>query len=113
MVEIPVTFVDLETTGLDPKRHEIIEAAALRTIVTRDCILVKEVFWGCCLPQHPVNPAVAKINGYDYDTWMERYDLTTLEEVLGEVFRLMHGSWHAGSNPKFDESMLVVFSMVP
>jgi len=104
-VETPITFVDLETTGLDPQRHEIIEAAAIKTVVTGGQIVILGSKEYRVDPILPVDPFVAKLNGYNPDQWT---DSVSLSIAMAGVFDLMRGSWHAGSNPRFDASFLEV-----
>jgi len=107
---IPITFVDLETTGLDPWRQEIIELAAVKTNVGvkgqpgEGQIAILDSVEFKVQPKYPVEPMVAKLNGYNYEDWSQ--DNEALYVALGEVFRLMRGCWHAGSNPKFDEAFM-------
>lgn len=99
-----ITFVDLETTGLDPERHEIIELAAIRTEASDGKLVVKKSEEFKVFHNFPVDPFVASLNGYCEDDWS--FGAVTLSEALGEVFKLMRGAWHAGSNPKFDADFL-------
>ena len=101
---IPITFVDLETTGLDSGVHEIIELAAVKTKVGDGKVLIMNTVEHKVMPEYPVDPFVASLNGYNEEEWLEGY--SSLEGALGDVFKLMRGCWHAGSNPKFDESFL-------
>src|SRR5690606_29309111 len=92
------------TTGLDPEKCEIIEAAAVRTVVQQDTIRIVEQVQHKIYPEYPVDPFIARINGFNEIEWSE--DFTDFNIAIGEVFDLMRGAWHAGSNPKFDESFL-------
>lgn len=104
-----ITFVDLETTGLNEHKHEIIEFAAIRTVVNYSSsvkkITVLNSFSSKHKPTLPVDPFVAKINHYTEEEWK---DSVSLEEGLEKTFDLMRDSWHAGSNPKFDADFLKV-----
>jgi DNA polymerase III epsilon subunit-like protein len=102
----PVTFVDLETTGLDPEQNEIIEFAAVKTEINDGRLVILDSAEYKVWPEYPVDPFIAKLNGFNEDDW--NYNATSLEEALGGIFNLMRDSWHAGSNPKFDESFLKV-----
>lgn len=105
MREINVTFVDLETTGLDAHRHELIEAAAIKTRVNKDNEIEVIDHYNCKVkPKRPVHPAIARLNGYNEWAWSQ--DGQKLELAVGKVFDLMEGSWHAGSNPRFDAGFL-------
>lgn len=99
-VRIPcdLGWIDVETTGLDPEIDEIIEIAVVRTDAgaTRE----SEVFHTLVLPEKPVRPEIAAINGYDADRWAK--EAWPLAEVLGPVFVLLEGTCLAGQNPDFD-----------
>lgn len=101
-----VTFVDLETTGLDPDTHEIIELAAVKTEVGNGKIIILETAEYKVFPNYPVDPFVASLNGYNEEEWGMSEDTTYLPDALAGIFNLMRGAWHAGSNPKFDESFM-------
>jgi DNA polymerase III subunit epsilon len=105
---IPVTFIDLETTGLDPELHEIIEFAAIKTRIDDEKIEIISTAEFKIFPEYPVDPFIAKLNGYNEDQW-DRESVSP-EEALGGIFSLLRDTWHAGSNPKFDESFLKVLA---
>jgi len=99
-----ITFVDLETSGLDPELNEIIEMAAVRTEAGDGKLTVLETGSFKVEPRFPVDPYVAGFNGYNPMTWDR--ESFPLAEALGKIFELMRDAWHAGSNPKFDEAFL-------
>jgi DNA polymerase III alpha subunit (gram-positive type) len=104
-MEIPITFVDTETTGLSWEENELIELAAIRTVVVDNKYIQKiSTCSNKVLPKNPPSPRVARINHYDSTIWTKR--AVPLCVALGNVFDLMEGSWHAGSNPIFDERFL-------
>jgi DNA polymerase III epsilon subunit family exonuclease len=53
------TIIDIETTGLDPAQHEIIELAALKISQKQ----VKAIFNTLVFPQKPIPPHITQING--------------------------------------------------
>lgn len=105
-----ITFVDTETTGLDYLTHEIIELAAIKTVINysdsvKTITIIDQV--SCKVkPTKPVDPFVAKINHYTKEEW--EHDSVELHIGLEKVFELMKGTWHAGSNPAFDARFLKV-----
>lgn len=99
-----VTFVDLETSGFNADICEIIEAAAVKTIIDDGTIRIVKSCTHKIYPIKPIDPFIARINGYDDDSWY--LDSVEINVAIGEVFDLMRGSWHAGSNPRFDEAFL-------
>jgi len=101
---INITFVDLETTGLKSDQHEIIELAAIRTVVQDNTLTIQKQAHFKVQPTYPVDPFIANLNGYNSEQW-KNYSVP-LDGALGVIFELMRDAWHAGSNPKFDESFL-------
>ena len=99
-LERPLTFLDLETTGLDPARDRIIEVALLRVAPTGS------VRWFNSLiqPGLPVPAEVAKLTG------LTDADLQTaprLDEVVSEVLAFVDGADLAGYNIlRFDLPLL-------
>jgi DNA polymerase-3 subunit epsilon len=63
-------FLDVETTGLDAARHEIIELAMVPFTYAPDGRVfdVGEAFQGLREPSHPIPPAVTAITGLDDST---------------------------------------------
>ncbi len=76
-----IAFIDTETGGLDPWKHDVIEVAVIR--VDARTLAEKARFASRVRPTLPVNPSAAKINGYSVDD----------------------ARW-AGSNPGFDRRFL-------
>lgn len=101
---VTITFVDLETSGFNSETCEIIEAAAVKTVVDDDTIRLVDSVSHKIYPRKPINPFIARINGYDDNIWYN--DSTGIDIAVGDVFDLMRGAWHAGSNPRFDEAFL-------
>lgn len=60
-------FVDVETTGLDPGRHEIIELAMVPFTYTLggELLGVEEPFHSLREPSHPIPPEITAITGLD------------------------------------------------
>lgn len=86
-----IAFIDLETTGLDPEKHEIIEIG---------CVLVKQVprdglgaglevieeFDLKIKPEHieTADPEALAINGYNSADWLFAVDLPAAMKVVSE-----------------------------
>lgn len=65
----PLLFIDLEMTGLDVKRHEIIEVAAL--LVSQDDFQIKNSYYSKIIPEHidTADPDALQIANYRADEW--------------------------------------------
>lgn len=96
-------FVDVETTGLDPVRHELIELAAVRvdrhTLEPLDHVSVK------VRPERlaDADPRALEVNGYSDDAWR---DAVSLGAGLRRVAPLLEGALVAGHNVGFDWAFL-------
>jgi DNA polymerase III subunit epsilon len=60
-------FVDVETTGLEPSRHEIIELAMVPFTYGADgqMLAIGQPFHGLREPSHPISPEITRITGLD------------------------------------------------
>lgn len=91
-----VCFVDLETTGLDPELHEIIEIGAVRV----DPTLGTEIgrYHVLVLPEHieTASPKALRVNGYDPERWAE--EGIALDLAIEGLSRWIAGATIAGHN---------------
>ncbi|KKU03005.1 MAG: Exonuclease [Candidatus Amesbacteria bacterium GW2011_GWB1_47_26] len=78
----PVLFIDLEMTGLDMSRHEIIEVAALLTYPPK--FDIANSYYIRVLPTHldTADPDALRITSYDRQNWA---DAIPLRQVLVEL----------------------------
>lgn len=96
-----IAFIDVETTGLDPTQHELLEVAAVRVdeqsleVVAEAAVLV--------MPQHieTADPEALRVNGYA-EPWGGR----PLAEALLMVRPLLEGATLAGHCVAFDAAFL-------
>jgi DNA polymerase III epsilon subunit-like protein len=101
-------FVDVETTGLDPERHEIIEFAAI-SVPKRDLMIPGKggfvTFEAKVKPLYleRAEPKALEVNGYSDEKWK---DATQLDDVLEIVQPLFDDATIAGHNPSFDVGFL-------
>lgn len=98
-------FVDVETTGLDPSRHEVIELALALFAFRRDTGLILAVldeYVGLRQPRRPIPLAATRIHRItDADVRGQVLDLTRVEELLGSAeFLVAH-------NARFDMGFMV------
>lgn len=106
---INLCFLDAETTGLDPNKHDIIEIAAVRITVMpgpewHKTWTVEKVLDTKVMPAHQyVEPKVARINGFSVEAWR---DARSLPDVLVELYDIIHMSILLGSNPTFDHDFV-------
>lgn len=84
-----LAFVDIETTGLDPEKHEIIELAIV--LVRQkgdkgDDFEVIEEFEVKIKPEHigTADPQALKVNGYDPSQWVFANTLSEAMKAFGE-----------------------------
>ena len=98
-----LVFVDVETTGLDPARHELIEIAAVRvdahTLEPLDhaSVRVRPSRLG------DADPRALEVNGYSDAAWKDAVSLPT---ALRRVAPLLDGALVAGHNVGFDWAFL-------
>lgn len=96
-VKPDLVFVDLETSGLDPRVHEILEVAAIR--VDAETFIERKRFVATVRPTLPVDPQAAAVNGYTPEAW---WDAVPLDEALHGLTRVIEGARWVGSKPSFD-----------
>jgi DNA polymerase III alpha subunit (gram-positive type) len=95
-----LAFVDLETSGLDPLTHEIIEAAV---IVDEDGVVTAE--FECSLPfdEAKAHPRALEVNG-----WGKREFPPQMKpsEAAARIAALTDGAFFVGNCPWFDDAFL-------
>lgn len=96
-------FVDLETTGLDLDKHEIVEIGCL--IVDGKNLRVKKKYHSKVKPKHPETASKdgLEVGGYNKNDWK---DAKTLKVVLKEVADLSSNAMPTGWKVDFDWSFL-------
>ena len=98
-----LAFLDTETTGLDSKKHEIIELAL---IIIEDGERIYEKSFKI-KPQHieTASPVALRINGYDEAVWAEEGYHWSLQSVE-RLAKHLEGTVIVGHNVKFDIGFL-------
>lgn len=99
----PLLFIDLETTGLDPTKHEIIEVAAL--LVDGKTLQIKKEYETKVQPEHieTADKRALQIVGYSPPAWEKAKPLKT---VLLDLNKLAPGGMIIGHNITFDWTIL-------
>jgi len=99
-----LVFIDTETTGFSPGRHEIIDLWAVRT--TPDLELISEA-GGYVRPEriYTAHKRALYVNGYNPQKW-EKGGQRSFAEVWKEARPVILGAQIVGSNPAFDIGFL-------
>lgn len=99
----PLVFIDLETTGLDFDRHEIIEVACL--VVDTKTLKIKKRFHRKVVPEHleTADSSALKLVGFSPKAWKRAQPLKQVIKVLN---RLAPGGIFTGWNVSFDRPFL-------
>lgn len=99
-----IVVFDLETTGLDPERHEIIEIGAVK--VSHDLNSEIEEFHAKIKPLRieTAMPEALQVNGYSDKQWA---DAAPVSEVLPAFLEFINGSMLAAYNNTLDIRFLL------
>lgn len=105
-----LVFIDIETTGLDARMHEIIEIATVRVKqqwVSNEKPIFTELFeWSAKIKPERLevaDPVALKINGYIPSDWK---DSIPLEQALREFAHKTDGAIMVAHNVAFDAEFL-------
>ncbi len=95
-------FLDTETTGLEPRTHEIIDIAIIRVNLKAGTRLIYETK---IKPERieTATPRALEVNGYKPENWV---DAPYLGEVAGDIVRLLKDGVVVGHNVGFDLDMI-------
>lgn len=103
-----LAFIDIETTGTDPLKHEVIEIGCLLAKQLDDGTYVMlEEFEMKVKPEHieTAEQEALRINGYDEGNWMFAH---TQKEALTVISQKCEGCVMVAQNVSFDYSFLAV-----
>lgn len=89
-----ITVIDIETTGLDPFIHEIIEIGAVNETGTFSSKVRP-------LKLNLIDPSAVAVNGYNAEEWK---DAPLLPDVLNDMVKFVSGTRFAAYNVTFDWS---------
>jgi DNA polymerase III epsilon subunit-like protein len=100
---LPMAFTDLETTGLNPDFHEIIEVGLV--VVDQDTLEVLDEWETKVAPQHPerAQPLVRTINGFNEEQWKHA---PSLGDAMREYTKRTRGSLLCAWNVRFEAKFL-------
>ena len=98
-------FVDTETTGLDPSRHELLEVAAIRT--SPDGLTIISKYEAKLKPLHleTAEPKALQVNGYSAEEWADDKCVSPVR-VVDALQKMAGGTVLVGQNVSFDEGFL-------
>lgn len=98
-----IALIDLETTGLDPAKHEIIEIACI--ILDSGDFSVKKTLEIKVKPENPEHgdPKAFEVNGYNSFDWQEAADL---KFAMTELARITSYATMLAYNVSFDYGFL-------
>lgn len=99
----PISFIDLEMTGLEAQKHEIVEIGLVK--VSQPELEIIETWEAKVIPEHleTADPESLKISGYKQEAWKDAISLKQAMELLSEKSK---GSILAGFVPFADYSFL-------
>jgi DNA polymerase-3 subunit epsilon len=99
-----LAIIDLETTGLDPTKHEIIEVGMI--IINQPELEIIETYEAKVKPLHieTASTEALKLNGYTTQEWEGALNI---EDVLREIADRTAGCIICNHNVSFDWSFLV------
>lgn len=97
----PLVFLDVETTGLDPAIHEIIEIAAVRVTPWGERVYA---FDTKTLPTHieTASEEALRVNGYTPERWKDAVPLRFALVRFAMMFEGTVAPIVGGHNPRFD-----------
>lgn len=100
-----LAFVDCETTGLDPNKHEVWEVGLAIYDQTARCVQSMHVWQLPLARLAAADPEALKIGGFHERRWSDHH-LATWEQFSTEFTGLVLGLPMVGANPAFDAEFL-------
>jgi len=98
MTKKPLAFIDIETTGFSPKKHEIIEFAGIKALPDSEEVEILELR---IRPKHieTASQQALKIVGYNEEAWE---DAIELEDAIKQIVDFLRGCILVGHSVRFD-----------
>jgi DNA polymerase-3 subunit epsilon len=103
LANLPLAFIDLETTGLDASKCGTVSFSIVRTTNNPEEIVDRcDLF---ILPHAAavLEPGALRINGYDPAKWAERGAISEADAIM-RITPLVAGCLWVGHNPSFDKN---------
>lgn len=97
--DIPVAFLDTETTGTSSETDRIVEVGI---IIGQNGAVQRRYNW-LINPQVPIPPKATEVHGISDE---DVRDKPTFEQVAREILQILHGTLPAAYNAFFDRSFL-------
>ncbi|MFA6603335.1 MAG: 3'-5' exonuclease [Patescibacteria group bacterium] len=99
MSDRPIAITDIETTGLDPDTHEIIEIGLV--LVDQKTLEILDTYEVKVRPEHleTAQPEALKVNGYDPADWQNAVPLAA---AMAEYARRTRDAIFLAHNVSFD-----------
>ena len=94
-----IAFIDLETTGLDPAKHEIIEIGVVVYDTVYHTISHEQNYRIAPKRIEEADPIALKVNGYNEKEWS---DAVTLEAAFAILEPVWKGTYFCAFNNTFD-----------
>jgi len=109
MKDIPLAFIDLETTGIDPAVHEIIEIGLVLARQSKEPRRPLVEVERLCLkirPEHieRADPKALQVNHYNEEEWKDAILFADASVILDEK---LHGHAIVAQNVAFDMGFLM------
>lgn len=101
ILQKPIVFVDVETTGLDPSVHEIIELGAVVAKMKDGVLTVTDQLDVKIIPEHieQADPQALRVNGYNEADWLFAVELS---EAMKSFVQKTQGAVFIAHNATFD-----------
>lgn len=98
-----IAIIDLETTGLDPAKHEILELACV--LIEADTLREISRYEARIIPKHleTADVRALEVNGYSSEMWENAIELS---EALLTISKLTSYAYLLGYNVSFDYGFL-------
>ena len=100
--DMKFSIIDIETTGLDAQKHEIIEIACL---MVNSNLEIVDRYQSKVIPERPEDsdPTALLVNGYSEASWKRALPL---KKVMADIAEMTQGTYLLAYNVSFDYAFL-------